>query len=290
MQWFAYNGDADGICSMVQWALAKGITGNRITGVKRDIELLKKIDAKKGDSIIAMDISLARNHFEARKLNSMGVEISWFDHHLPGEPIDGIVTNIETSSNVCTAVIVQTFLGVESDWAQVALHGDGLGRFAKNDDFATLGELMNYNAYGRNLEDLHFHPDELLLACLEAKTPQNFIDSDTFETLNAGFEKDIKNAINYSSNNNLTILPDESWARRVVGVLAHRLALENGNPQVVALVKGSSYQISVRANEGVGEFCQEFGGGGRATAGGIDLLPQNRIKDLMSAANTRWPV
>lgn len=288
MQWFAYNGDADGICSMVQWALAKGIAGNRITGVKRDIELLKQIDAKKGDSIIAMDISLARNHVEAAKLNSIGVEISWFDHHLPGEPIDGIVTNVDTSSNVCTAVIVQKYLRIESDWAQVALHGDGLGQFAKNGDLAELGELLNYNGYGADLTDLHFHPDELLLSCIEAKTPQKFIVSDAFKILKDGFEKDILHTLNHPSKNNLTILPDEPWARRVVGVLAHRLIKANGSPKVIALTKGVSFQISIRANDGVGEFCQNYGGGGRATAGGIDLFPKNQIKALMNAVNARW--
>ena len=39
MQWFAYNGDADGICSMVQWALAKGITGNRIVPTETFVEV-----------------------------------------------------------------------------------------------------------------------------------------------------------------------------------------------------------------------------------------------------------
>ena len=60
MRWFAYNGDADGICSMVQWGLVHGIDGNRITGVKRDIELLKKINPEPGDEIIVMDISLKK--------------------------------------------------------------------------------------------------------------------------------------------------------------------------------------------------------------------------------------
>jgi len=62
MRWFAYNGDADGICSMVQWGLAHGVEGKRITGVKRDIELLKRVFADDEDEIIVMDISLARNH------------------------------------------------------------------------------------------------------------------------------------------------------------------------------------------------------------------------------------
>ncbi|GIR66807.1 MAG: hypothetical protein CM15mP71_0330 [Candidatus Poseidoniales archaeon] len=44
MRWYAYNGDADGICSMVQWGLAYGIEGHRVTGVKRDIELLERVN------------------------------------------------------------------------------------------------------------------------------------------------------------------------------------------------------------------------------------------------------
>ena len=79
MRWFAYNGDADGICSMVQWGLVNGVDGQRITGVKRDIELLKRIDAKEGDELIVMDISLARNSSTASKLENNGVTIQWFD-------------------------------------------------------------------------------------------------------------------------------------------------------------------------------------------------------------------
>ena len=65
MRWYAYNGDADGICSMVQWGLVYGIEGYRVTGVKRDIELLERVNPTPDDEIIVMDISLARNHARA---------------------------------------------------------------------------------------------------------------------------------------------------------------------------------------------------------------------------------
>ena len=174
MLWFAYNGDADGICSMVQWGLVHGIEGHRVTGVKRDIELLKRVHPKSGDEVIVMDISLARNHSRAQQLIADGFEILWFDHHLEGEPIEGLNSSIDTSSNVCTATIVQQYLKVQSDWAQVALHGDGLSIHSSKPEFKELGELLNYNGYGADLSDLHFHPDELMLLSLQAKTPQNF--------------------------------------------------------------------------------------------------------------------
>ena len=287
MRWYAYNGDADGICSMVQWGLVYGIEGHRVTGVKRDIELLERVNPTPDDEIIVMDISLARNHARAVELSSQGFDITWFDHHLAGEPIDGITTNIDTSANVCTARIVEKFLGVESDWAQVALHGDGLSVHSSKPEFKELGELLNYNGYGADLSDLHFHPDDLLLLCLQAKTPQNFMDTQAFMTLKNGFESDLSNAKNIELNNGYYLLPNEAWARRVVGVMAHRINESGDGPHVIAIDKGETLQVSIRGSEGIGELCKMFGGGGRATAGGIDALPKSEITALMKEVNSR---
>jgi len=287
MRWYAYNGDADGICSMVQWGLVYGIEGQRITGVKRDIELLERVNPQSDDEIIVMDISLARNHARAVELASQGFDITWFDHHLAGDPIDAISTHIDTSSDVCTARIVEKFLGVDSDWAQVALHGDGLSVHSSKAEFKELGELLNYNGYGADLSDLHFHPDELLLLCLQAKTPQNFMDTQAFMTLKNGFESDLSHARNISVTDGYYILPNEAWARRVVGVMAHRINESGDGPHVIAIDKGETLQVSIRGSEGIGELCKMFGGGGRATAGGIDALPKNEIRALMKEVNSR---
>ena len=287
MRWYAYNGDADGICSMVQWGLVYGIEGQRVTGVKRDIELLERVNPNPNDEIIVMDISLARNHARAVELSTQGFDITWFDHHLAGDPIDAIATHIDTSSDVCTARIVEKYLGVESDWAQVALHGDGLSPHSNKPEFKELGELLNYNGYGADLSDLHFHPDDLLLLCLQAKTPQNFMDTQAFMTLKNGFEADLSNAKNIEPSNGYYLLPDEAWARRVVGVMAHRINESGDGPHVIAIDKGETLQVSIRGSEGIGELCKMYGGGGRATAGGIDALPKSEITALMKEVNSR---
>ena len=287
MRWYAYNGDADGICSMVQWGLVYGIEGQRITGVKRDIELLERVSPNPDDEIIVMDISLARNHARAMELSSQGFDITWFDHHLAGDPIDAIATHIDTSSDVCTARIVEKYLGVDSDWAQVALHGDGLSPHSSKPEFKELGELLNYNGYGADPSDLHFHPDELLLLCLQAKTPQNFMDTQAFMTLKNGFESDLSHAQNVSITDGYYLLPNEAWARRVVGVMAHRINESGDGPHVIAIDKGETLQVSIRGSEGIGELCKMFGGGGRATAGGIDALPKSEITALMKEVNSR---
>ena len=286
MRWFAFNGDADGICSMVQWGLVHGIEGNTITGVKRDIELLAKIIPESGDEIICMDISLARNHSRASELSKKGFKITWFDHHLAGEPIVGLDANIDTSSDVCTAKIVESFLGIESDWAQVALHGDGLSVHSSRPEFKELGELLNYNGYGADLDDLHFHPEKLMRLCLESKTPSNFLLTPAFETLKKGFANDMLNVEAIVNTGGIYLLPDEAWARRVVGVMAHRINSTGPGPHVIAIDKGHTLQVSLRGNEGIGEICSMFGGGGRATAGGIDALPKEEITALMNEVNS----
>ncbi|RJU87025.1 MAG: hypothetical protein DWC02_03600 [Candidatus Poseidoniales archaeon] len=290
MRWFAYNGDADGICSMVQWGLVHGIDGNTVTGVKRDIELLKKINPENGDEIIVMDISLARNHSKASELIQSDIKMTWFDHHLAGEPIVGLEAHIDTSSDVCTARIVESYLGVKSDWAQVALHGDGLSEHSSKPEFKELGELLNYNGYGADLEDLHFHPDELMRICLESQTPASFLQTPTFEALRNGFNTDMENVDSVVEIDGVYMLPNEAWARRVVGVMAHRINSTGPGPHVIAIDKGDVLQISLRGRNGIGEICAMFGGGGRETAGGIDALPKDEITALMNEVNSRRSV
>ena len=290
MRWFAFNGDADGICSMVQWGLVHGIDRNTVTGVKRDIELLKKINPEDGDEIIVMDISLARNHSMASELIQRDIKITWFDHHLAGEPIVGLEAHIDTSPDVCTARIVESYLGVESDWAQVGLHGDGLSEHSSKPEFKELGELLNYNGYGADLEDLHFHPDELMRICLESETPASFLQTPTFEALRNGFNTDMKNVDSVVEIDGIYMLPNEAWARRVVGVMAHRINSTGPGPHVIAIDKGDVLQISLRGRNGIGEICAMFGGGGRETAGGIDALPKDEITALMNEVNSRRSV
>ena len=287
MRWFAFNGDADGICSMVQWGLVHGIEGMKVTGVKRDIELLERVHPVPGDEIVVMDISLARNHVRATELCENGFKITWFDHHLAGDPINGMEANIDTSSNVCTAKIVESYLQVESDWAQVALHGDGLSEHSSKPEYKELGELLNYNGYGADLSDLHFHPEELLMHCLESNNPEQFMSTPAFMKLQHGFAEDMSNAESIENADGIYLLPNEAWARRVVGVMAHRINAQGSGPHVIAIDKGDTLQVSVRGESGIGELCAIFGGGGRATAGGIDALPKGEIPALMNEVNAR---
>jgi hypothetical protein len=50
-----FNGDAGGICSLLQLRLATPIDSVLITGAKRDIALLQRVDAQPGDEVAALD-------------------------------------------------------------------------------------------------------------------------------------------------------------------------------------------------------------------------------------------
>ena len=70
-----FNGDADGICALVQLRLAEPRAAQLVTGVKRDISLLKQIDAEDGDRITVLDISMDKNHDDLQRVLAAGAEV-----------------------------------------------------------------------------------------------------------------------------------------------------------------------------------------------------------------------
>jgi len=56
-----FNGDADGLCALIQLRLAEPRESKLITGVKRDISLVKQVAVDEPASITVLDISLDKN-------------------------------------------------------------------------------------------------------------------------------------------------------------------------------------------------------------------------------------
>ena len=83
-----FNGDTDGIFAWHQLRLAFPLETIKVSGVKRDVNLLRHINPQKGDVVTVLDISHAKNRKDVLRILKTGAKIEYFDHHDPSELID----------------------------------------------------------------------------------------------------------------------------------------------------------------------------------------------------------
>jgi hypothetical protein len=300
-----FNGDADGLCALQQLRLADPKESHLVTGIKRDIKLLARVDAGEGDSLTVLDISLDKNREPLDSLLGRGVQVEYFDHHyagdIPEHPL--LKAHIDLSPETCTSLIVDEYLaGRYRAWAVVGAFGDNFFDSARHaaqalnaseadlKSFEALGTYLNYNGYGAAVEDLFFPPDELFRRIRPYADPLEFVASDpAYGTLRDGYEGDMAKARELApevsdDNTALFRLPDAPWARRVGGVLGNQLARDfPGRAHALLTPKADgSFVVSVRAplsnRQGADELCRQFAtGGGRQAAAGINALPEDDV-------------
>jgi hypothetical protein len=299
-RYYAFNGDADGLCALQQLRLCEPGDAALVTGVKRDIRLLERIDAASGDEVTVLDVSLDQNRSALLRLLAAGASVRYFDHHYAGElPVHPrFEPHIEEAGDVCTSVLVDRHIkGRFRAWAAVAAFGDGLpsvgtamassvGLDARTAaTMEKLGISLNYNAYGDSVSDLHVDPAELASQMFPFQDPIDFVlHCPTFARLASGYEEDmcqaraLKPARQVPGAKTL-VLPDAPWARRAIGVLANELTQAHPDTAIAILSPRArgGYVVSVRVPAGCAvsavEFCRFYEtGGGRRLAAGIDCL------------------
>lgn len=306
-----FNGDADGICALIQLRKADPQESTLITGVKRDINLLAKIAAGAGDKVTILDVSMDKNSAALEQTLASGAEVFYVDHHFPGTIPDhpNLKAIINESPDVCTAALVNGHLnGAYLDWAVTGAYGDNLKETARTlakpldlsdtdlSSLENLGTYINYNGYGPSIEDLHFDPLDLYRKLYAAPGPLEFVHASAdFEKLSIGYRQDMAlaeqlKASHLSATTAVFSLPDEAWARRVSGVYSNDLATGNPNRAHAVLTEkaNGNYLVSVRAplsnKSGAAELCMQFPtGGGRAAAAGINDLPGDAIGAFVEA-------
>ena len=302
-----FNGDADGICALTQLRNADPREATLVTGVKRDIALLDRVDADGDSRVTVLDVSLDKNRAELERVLARGAEVFYCDHHFAGDipASDRLQALINTAPDVCTSLLINGHLrGAFLEWAVVGTFGDNLKDSARTIaraldlDESRLGQLenlgiyINYNGYGARLDELHFEPAELYRRVSRYASPFDFMDDarDDFERLEGGYRDDMAAASalqpEYLDDSVAAfLLPDAPWARRVSGVYSNDLA--NANPSrahaVITAKADGTYLVSVRApldnKTGADELCREFPtGGGRKAAAGINDLPGDSLR------------
>ena len=300
-----FNGDADGICALQQLRLEQPLDSVLVTGVKRDINLLERVRAGAGDSVVVLDISLDKNREDLCRILERGASVHYFDHHFAGEIPDSpaLTATIDTRPTVCTSLLVNQHLEQKFPaWAVVGAFGDNLDNSARAaaaplalneeqlEQLRQLGIYLNYNGYGASVEDLHFPPDRLFRSLQPYADPLAFVrESDIFIRLKQGYDDDMAKARQLQPERKTTqyavyLLPAEPWARRISGVLGNWLAREAPQRAHALLTRlpDGGYVVSVRAplanREGADELCRQFPtGGGRKAAAGINHLPEEAL-------------
>jgi hypothetical protein len=306
------NGDADGLCALVQWRLHHPGAATLVTGLKREITLLARAeaDALAGDEVHVFDLSMQRNQAALTHLLAKGVRVVYFDHHASGEvPAHPLLqAHIDLGADTCTSLLVDAALGGRyRGWALVGAYGDNLASVADQLAAASgwasdecqalrrLGELINYNAYGETEADVCVQPARLFGILAAYPDPRDLLRHEPiieaiaaqrqFDEIEASaivpFEQNARGCIH--------VLPDAPWSRRLQGSLANELA--NADPlraQAVLKQRGDgAYVVSVRAPlckpAGASALCARFGGNGRARAAGIDVLPEAMVPQFVAS-------
>lgn len=303
-----FNGDADGICALHQLRMAEPVEAELITGVKHDIELVKRVNAGSGDQVTVLDVSLERNRGALLKLLERGACVRYFDHHAaPDIPVHpGLEAMIDESADVCTSILVDRFLGGRFRiWAVVAAFGDNLGNPAsklaeslkldkdQQGALRELGENLNYNAYGETESDLLIPPAELYRMIKRYADPFHLIHKEhVIGRLGKERVSDMKQALavapqRVSGTSDAYVLPDEPWSRRVSGTFANHLATVDPNRAHAVITRTlRGYTISVRSprdgEKPALDFCRLFPtGGGRLHAAGINHLEPARLEEFL---------
>jgi len=307
-----FNGDADGIISLVQLRRAEPREAKLVTGRKRNIELLRRVDAQKSDYVTVLDISMRTNMTELKRILGTGARVFYVDHHNAGDIPDHPNLNavIDTSPEICTAMLVDEALdGDYRAWAVTAAFGDNFTKLAYKKAeghelplraLNRLGMLINYNGYGASVEDLHFHPADLYRALAPYDTPMEFLaeQADIYQKLEAGYEADLSQAAQAKIIDNNTVgkiigLEDNAASRRISGVYGNQLAQDNPDKAHAILTKqAGGFLVSIRAplakRSGADALAMQFEtGGGRSAAAGINHLADadlSRFIDAFKAA------
>ena len=302
-----FNGDADGIFSLLQLrAVDPRPNAEVVTGVKRDIALFGRISGRTraGDRVTALDISMARNTEGLLHVLESGARVFYVDHHQTGDIPDhpGLHCIADTSAVTCTAFLVDRHLeGAQAAWAVCGAYGDNFPALAERiaaerglalplGRLRELGELVNYNAYGQVVEDLHIHPATLFATLSAYPGPVAFLDAEpaALETLREGFAADWDVAqgartLRDTPGAQVLVLPRCAASSRIGGLFGNALVDEEPDRAFAILTEAEGgFRASIRAPRGAGNpsaaaLAAQFGGGGRRAAAGIDTIAHAQL-------------
>lgn len=239
------NGDADGLCSILQWRRHEPKASTIVTLLRHEASLWGRVHTRPGDEFLLCDIPLEPNRATLLQLLNGGARVHYLNHHdtedIPWHP--QLQATVDSSHEACTSLIVDRLLGGKyRDWAVVGAYGDQLTRVANRlasglgfmKDVRTrlreLGELISYNACVPHEKDAYLAPARLYERLSRYPGPLDFLQSESLVAeLNAVRLEDLNKASALTPYWQdacacVYVLPDAPWAHRVASSLYYRIA------------------------------------------------------------------
>ncbi len=299
-----FNGDADGICALLQLRADRPAEHHQlISGVKRDVRLLRHIHPRRGEHVTVLDISLHENYDDLIRILHAGSHVLYIDHHRAGviPSHENLSTILSTDFETCTSILTSNFLQHrQAAWAIVGAYGDNLTSQAQSlaqqagiDDkhraiAQQLSVILNYNSCGDTLEELTITPQKLYCTLATYSSPRAFAagEKKLWDTLEQACLSDLAAIAGITAHYTsptaaIYIFPDAY--RKASSIYANQLSTrypQRAHALLSRRHKGD-WQVSIRTaagKSGADQLCQQFpSGGGRATAGGINSLPDQQL-------------
>lgn len=303
-----FNGDADGIISLHQYRMHFPVAkAELITGVKRDVELLRHMRLVRHSRITVFDISHKTNASHVDGILSNNNRIVWFDHHDTGiiYPSNMFRLTFDTSPDVCTSMLVDDYVdGLYRPWAITGAFGDNLYQQAQtlnpgfNDEqmniLKEVGETLNYNGYGNEETDLTVHPKDVYVDLSNYESPFEYrnkssvYDKIYHQKCADHRELEQSEVVHQSTTGQVISLAESMASVRYSGTYSNHLSQQHPQQAFLILtsVDENHYRVSIRAPldapSGANMLAGNFDtGGGRSRAAGINKLPKDKLNMLI---------
>ena len=297
---YAFNGDADGLCALQQLRLADPRDATLVTGVKRDIQLLRRVNAAAGDEVTVLDISLDQNRDDLLPAAGSGRFGSLFRPPLRGRAAAAPRTSRRTSRNrptsararwstaISPAAIARgpssrpsatTCRSSPSRWPRPpASTRRRPPRWSGSASASTTTPTGMPSAISASI------PRIWRSRCCRSRIPMEFVRrSPAYARLGARYEEDMQQAralkpARQVPGATMVVLPDEAWARRAIGVLANELT--QAQPDCA---------IAILSPKAAGRLHGERARSGATPGRGRRILPQLRHRRRPEACRRDQP-
>jgi hypothetical protein len=238
-------GDANGLCSLLQWRLHQPKQSSTLALLGRESRLDGLIQASPGDDVLLCDIPMQANRSTLMQLLDSGAQIQYLSHQIGEESLwHPQLQYIEDApQDSCTSLMVDRILdGKYRQWALVGAYGKRCN--ASADKLASsvglpaherarlreLGELINYNACSVDGQNACIPPVDLYSLMSGYQQAMDFLQSESVASeLESVRREDLERAEQIApywqdAHASVYVLPDTPWAHRVAGGLGTHLS------------------------------------------------------------------